>query len=340
MSFDYKTIDPNKLKRDPIQLSHVNFIERKIINLSEIYQPTIDDNPTRSVGKDQNKITHLQHIFAKNGIDYSLMPPVVNRINPRLDDSGNMLYYELVSGHHRMDAIRNNKYDSWVFDVYDGVSARDVRWTLQIYENNHPVSNPTTAKDATKTILTLINEKSQFIPVDENGSYEDSIKKYLEQYCSNMHFNTQYKVVKDCIRHLQDNDIMPYYDYYSYQKLDVIRYMENHTDLQIYGNYDNHYDQYGWTIQQGYESEYIMNAMKKYYNTGKISYFSLHTHTPTDESTLEERRQDMVENIHEYGSMIIECANYYKKHGKMPWYVMGFLPQDRRIEGQNYIFNE
>lgn len=339
MTFNHKSIRPEKVTHGTINVPGVNFLERKILTVDQIYQPPIANNPTRSKGKDSSQVLSLQHSLSL-GIDYSRMPPIVKRIIPRMDVLGNMLYYELVTGHHRMEALRTLGYDSWVFDVYDNITAEDVKITVQFKENDHTPQLSVTENDAVKTILTLIGMKSNFIPADEDGSYEDSIWTYINTYSSHMHHNTKCKVLKDCIRHLQDNNMMPYYDYYEYTKEDVVRYIDQHTDLTMRGRYDTKRDQYGWCFQQGYESEFIMNAMKKFYDTGKLSYFSLHTKTPTEDNTLEDRRQNMVENIHEFGSMIIECANFYKKHGKMPWSIMGYLPQDRPNEGQNYIFND
>ena len=80
-----------------------------------------------------------------------------------------------------------------------------------------------------------------------------------------------------------------------------------------------------------------MNIIKKFGETGKQSYITLYTQSPTEDYSLPDRIERMIETIHTLGLSVLKCADFYKRHGKMPWYINGRLPQDRAAGEKEYI---
>lgn len=336
ISFNPSQIELGKLTFGVLDSPGISFVERTMVNLTEITNPPIKDNPTRSRGKDYSHVHLITQSF-ENGIDYTKMPPTLLRLStPMMGNDGNILKYQILTGSHRLEAFRGLGFESWVFDVYDisrnsKFSYREIKETFQLRENNHSPALPASEEDVTKTVLSLIAKGSKLVLPEEA-----SIRAYIYENCSNMHRNTQNKCVKQILRSLQKNGTVVC-DFYSYTAEDVKDFISQKTDLKQSGSYDPKRDEYGWTLLQGYEQEYIMNAARKFAETGKKSYFTLHTKTPTEDSSLEDRRQRMTENLNDFGMVIVKCADYYRKHGTLPWYIMGFLPQDLAAGEEDYI---
>lgn len=326
--FDPKTIDISKVTFTTLESPGVKFIDRKLISIDEIEILPIKDNPTRSTGKSLTQIQKLEISFRDDGIDYNQMPPVVRLLPKSKFEDGNLIKYSLVAGNHRLEALRRLGFSEWVFDIYEipngtKYSLEEALRTFQLKENNHSPAMGVKEGDVVKTIISLVFANSSLVSADET-----SILAYINENCSKLHYNTKAKIVKDVIRGLQANGAMPMSDVITYTPQDVQDFMYRKTDRSWNGHHDETRDQYGFTMLQGYEERSVMNALRRYDETGKISYFSLHTQSPTENSSLFERREKMVDLTNDIGLAILKAAAYYKKHGTLPWYVAGFLPQD------------
>lgn len=334
--YNPENINIEKITFGTINSPGIKFVERKIIDFSKIYnRPIQNNNPTRSKGKNLSHIETLMQSFS-SGIDYAEMPPVVVRIPPSMNAAGDIMEYEILAGHHRMEAMNRLGYNSWVFDLYvvscETVTYEDAIRTFQLKENNHTPRLSSTEDDVVKTVLLLLKHQSKLVEPENS-----SIWKYVDENCSYMHYNTRAKVVRDIERNLQQNGHMPLYDVMTYTPTDVETFIEQKTDLTCRGNLDDVREQFGWTVLQGYEEKLIMNIAKKFGETGKQSYITLYTQSPTEESSLNDRIDKMIETIHSLGFCILKCAEFYKKHGKMPWHIKGRLPQDRAAGETDYI---
>lgn len=319
--FKLDSLDPSKVTFRDIVSPGVKKVDRKIVNLSQIYQPPLVDNPVRKKQKDKEHIQSLVQCFTP-GIDYSLMPPVV-RWNPRIVD-GVQYDYELLCGNHRLEAFTMLGYERWIFDVYeiclDGISYEDSVRTLQLQENNHKAQLPSSKDDVINVICRLIDYGSKLV---ENT--ESSISAYVDTYCSNMHHQTKSKVIRGVIAARG-----AYQDIVTFTALDVDRWLSKNTSYTNAGNLDKHRNKHGWTVLEGYEARYFVNAARKFSETGKESYFICHTKPPTNQETLELKRMKMVKKWKSLEDSFIDVINFYNEHQRFPWSTEGFMPQDRK----------
>jgi hypothetical protein len=328
------TLDPKKVTFTVIKTPGVRFTERRIISLDEIYIPPLKkDNSVRSKGKDALNVQKLQNSLY-NGIDYSLMPPVVREVSRIVD--GKIYKYELVAGNHRLEALRILGVIEWIFDIYelclDGFNYEDSIRTFQLVENNHAPSLSTTESDVVHTITRMIAHGSKLVKPTE-----DSICDYINTYCSNMHPQTRAKAVRDTIRQLTKTGCIVYRDVITYTAQDVLDFLGRNTDYVCGGNYDFKRKKIGWSVLEGYENEFIMNATRRFAETGYESYFTLHTKSPTEKYNVKDRRTKMVNQIKDIEGDLKKVFAFYQKTGKFPWNVEGYLPQDIAGNEENYI---
>jgi len=332
--FDTTTLNPSEVTFDRFDTPGVKKTDRLIVNLSSIYVPAIKDNPVRKKGKDVVHIQKLVECF-KDGISYSRCPPILTRQVRQMD--GVIYEYELVCGNHRLEAFKNLGFEEWIFDVYEipsnsNVSYEDAIRTLQLAENNHEAQLPSTEDDVVNIICRLINRNSKLIAPEE-----DSIREYVDTYCSNMHHKTKSKVVCDVVRRLQKNGIAVYSDVVTYTASDVVDFVNKKTDLVTQGEYDDARNKYGWSVLEGYEYEYVMNAAKKFAETGRTSYFVCHTKSPTEKFPIDIKRQKMAGQFSKLEKDLIQVFKYHQKTGKFPWEICGFLPQNVKAGEKEFI---
>lgn len=326
MSFDLSTLDPNKVTATIIVSPGVEFEYCKVINFDSIWESSQENNHARNASKDANHVQSLQVNFS-NGIYYERKPPIV-RYNPREID-GVIYEYELLAGHHRLEAMKRLGYDRWIFWSYkvclNGYSIDDCRITLQLRENDHDSTLASTAEDASGAICWLINHGSRLV---ENT--EESIRAYVADVCRNMNPNTRAKVVRQVMSRLNT-----YRRIVTFTSDDSYSWIKNNTDYTTGGNYDKMRNKHGWSVLEGYEYEQIFNAIRKYKENGRESYFVCRTKAPTKASDLHSKRTGMVNTVKQLEDSLLETFNYYQENGKFPWQVECFIPQDSEMETKN-----
>jgi hypothetical protein len=333
--FDTKTLDPSKVTFDKIVSPGIKFVSRIVIPLDEIYNPPIkDNNSTRSGGKDVRNIQSLEVAF-KNGINYSQMPPAV-RFNPQIVD-GKIVKYEIIAGNHRIEALYNLGYKEWIFDVYEidtdgGYGYEDAIRTFQLLENDHLPSLVSSETDVVNTIVRLIAHGSKLVQPNE-----DSIREYVNYVCANKHGNTKSKIVKDAVRKLVVSGCNVYRDIITYTARDVEDFLSKNTDYVCGGNFDFKRKKYGWSVLEGYEYEFLVNAAKRFAEHGVESYFTIHTKSPTETYNIEDRREKIVDQFKTLENSLVRVFEYYEKNGKFPWHIEGALPQDIGNKEEAYI---
>lgn len=321
--FKLSSLDVSKVTFGSIKSPGVRMAKdgRKIVELSTIYVPPMADNPVR---KKQKNAEHIQKLTQSltNGIDYALMPPVV-RWNPRIVD-GVSYDYELICGNHRYEALTILGYKQWIFDVYEfalnGISYEDSVRTFQLQENDHRPALESSKDDVINVISRLISYGSTLV---ENT--ESSIGAYVDEFCPNMHHQTKSKVVRGAV-----GACGAYQDIVTFTAVDVDKWLHKNTSLTNKGDVDKRRNQHGWTVLEGYEYEYLVNATRKYAETGKESYFVCHTKAPTKQEDLNFKRQKIVNKFNSLEESLIEVVKFYNENNRFPWKVEGFLPQDRK----------
>ena len=304
------------------------FVRYEKISLDDIYIPPMTDNPVRVEGKDPVNVMALVQSF-KQGIDYSRMPPTVRR-NPRIVD-GKHYTWELVTGNHRFEAFLLLGYTEWIFGVYefaiDGFSYEDSIRTFELMENDHKPQLASSENDVVNTISRLIDYGSKLV-----DNTEDSIRRYCITYLPNMHGNKRNSIVLKTMRKSGT-----YQDIVTYTAKDTFNWINSNTDYVVAGNYDNKRDKYGWTVLEGYQYEYIMNATRKYAETGKESYFICHTKAPTEKMDLDAKRINMQKVFQDLEADLVEVIEFYNKNKRFPWNNEGFLPQNKKIGEKSFI---
>jgi len=326
MSFDLSTLDPNKVTASIIISPGVKYRDCLNISFSNIYESAQENNHARAGTKDAYHVQLLTVNFS-NGIEYDKRPPIV-RYNPRVID-GVTYEYELIAGHHRLEAMKRLGYDRWLFWLYDicldGYSFDDCRITLQIKENDHVVSLGNSPEDVSGAISWLITHGSRLV---ENT--EESIRAYVDTYCKNMHWNTRGKVVRQVM-----SKVNTYRRIVTYTSEDATLWISKNTDYVSNGNYDPKREKYGWSLLEGYEYEQIFNAIKKYNERGRESYFICRTKAPTIQNDLHSKRGGMIEQMEHLEEALIATFKFYQENGRFPWNVECFIPQDSEIESKD-----
>ena len=326
-------LNKSKVARNIIFSPGSKQVEIKEIELSNIYVPqsvkgsTV--NKARYKGLNSNHINKLAESLSK-GIDYSKPLPIVVKKEQWVD--GKYYEYELVAGAHRFEAMRKNKETSWLFDVYvvgiDNVSYPKALAALQIRENDHAVEQPNSAED-------LINLLGFLIKTKELGNTEDDIKNFLNENTSNLHSSTLAKVINQTV-----NRNGSYRDIKTYPAEQLVSLLSSNPEKRNYaygGNYDPIRDKFGWTVLEGYEYEYVTNALKKLDETGKGSYFLCHTKAPTEKKNLKTRRVSQINAISQLERGIEKAYKYKKEHGEWPWNIETFLGQDVKNKEKQFL---
>ena len=314
-------LDISKCTLPAITTPGAKFKTVKTINLNKIYVPPFTNNPVRKKGKNLEHIDKLTISFS-HGIDYTKRLPVVRKCNRIID--GKHYDWELVAGNHRMEALTRNGYQTWLFDVYEFglnvVSFEDSLLTFQLEENNHVPQLEASMDDAANIIIRLIEHKSKLVKNNEK-----SIGEYVDSYCGNMHHQTKGKVIRTVV-----SACGAYQDVVTYTPIDIVKWVNTYTNMSTSGDYDSKRKKHGWSVKEGYEYEYVMNASRKFFETGKESYFICHTKSPTEMEDLSDKRVKMLAKFQELEEALLDVFEYYEENGKFPWSVEGFLPADKK----------
>jgi len=328
MDFNITQLDPSFVTAMPIRAPGAIFQKYVVIPLDKIYVPPMADNPVRKKGKDLVNVQKLT-ISLSRGIHYDKMPPIVQKKSRIVD--GHHYEYELICGNHRFEALTNNEFTEWVFAIYklaqNGFSYEDSLRTLQLVENDHAPALESSDADVSNIISRLIAHGSALVT-----NNEESIKNYVETYCRNKHFQTKAKIVRQAVR-LSG----AYQEVVTYTAKDAFKWLDQNTTYRYAGQYDTRRKKFGWTVLEGYQYEYVFQAIQKYGSEECESYFICHTKAPTEDSPLEDKRDGMIESFENIEENLIKVFEFYNENGRFPWKVEGFLPQDHKNKEDKFI---
>ena len=306
------------------------FVRFEYVDLDSIAVPESNTNIVRKKGKNPQLIDRLMVSF-QNGVNLSL-PPIIVRKESRIIN-GVHTECMIVCGHNRHNMLRKLNVKGFYVAVYefaqDGLSFEDSVRRLQLTENDHYPSLESSTEDVVNTVSTMISQGSSLV---ENN--EKSIRKFVEEVCPNKHPSTRSKIVSDVVRKAG-----AYQEVVTYTAEDTMMWIEQNTDYSIAGNFDYDRNKIGWSVLEGYEDEFIMNAAKRFHESpnSPSSYFLCRTKAPSEKRPLRQRRLDMLEKFDQLGEAILDVAEYYNEHGVFPWQVEGFLPQDHKAKEKDFI---
>ena len=322
--FNTKTLNVNLITAFPIRCEGTRFLENLVIPLEDIYVPPMADNFARKEGKDPKHVMALKYALA-DGIDYSKAPPVVRK-NSRILN-GKHYKYELIAGNHRYEALYENKYEEWIFSVYefglDGCSFNQSKWSFQLKENDHLPQLVSSPEDIANAIVRIISEKIEEVPHTKE-QIKDMVKKYTKTKVTDI----VNKIIAAC---------GIYQDIVTYTQEDVKRFVSDNTDYVGSGHLDRKRKKIGWTVKEGYEQEYVMNGMRKYAETDKESYFLCHTKSPTEKMNLKAKRESMLDTFDSLSNALVKTFEFWQKNGRLPFSVEAFLPQDHKANEKGLI---
>lgn len=315
--------NPNLILKSPgSSFEHYREIEFTNIYVSEFGAL----NKVRAEGKDTEHVNNLEESFS-HGIDYSKMPPVV-RWNPQ-KVNGKLYDYELVCGDHRIEALKHLGANKWVFGVYkfgvDDYIVTESIYLFQLTENDHEPAKPASQADVAKIGSMLVKEG--FLQQDE-----PSIREFVDLVCKNKSKYLKGRIVSNI---LSASGHSP--DVGTYTKDSAYAWINNNTDYSYAGTLDPVRNKFGWTVKEGYEDELLMNAIKKYGQGKRESYFVCHTKAPTATVSLKDKRERMVSSFQELEDNLLLVIGFYNKHQRFPWQIEGFLPQDHAVGEKNVV---
>tara|TARA_R110000868_G_scaffold85896_3_gene241291 strand:- start:1071 stop:2066 length:996 start_codon:yes stop_codon:yes gene_type:complete len=302
-----------------IESAGAKFIGYVDINPADIYIPKVDkngsNNETRYVVDIQN-VNMIASSIKAGGQDLSLPLPVVQKLSQPLMVDGKIYTYRLIAGHHRVDATLQLGLETFKFSEYT-FESDEARFRFQLAENNHAPAKGLSPDDICQTLS---------IAVDRG--YIENTRESMETFLKSLthvHHTTKNAGIAKAIR---INGA--YQDYIVYTADDVKSFLRSTGKYTSAGHKDEFLNKAGWTVKEGYEYEYVMNAIKKYNETGLESYFLCHTKAPTERNDLGDKRDSMKDEFSKLENALESVMEFHSENGRFPWNVEGFLPQDNR----------
>jgi hypothetical protein len=325
MTVNTKDLDPKLVTAEPIVCKGAKFRKHLKVYLNEIYVPAMSNNVTRKNGKDPNNVNDLKQALSK-GIKYHLMPPVIRK--KQIFANGKRYDYELIAGNHRFEALKDNNFKEWIFSLYEfgvgGVSEDSSIKRFCLKENDHVPQLNASAEDIINIVLGEIADG-----VIGNDKY--SIQEYVNDVCQNARTAMKTEIVKKIMA-----SAATYQDVTTYTAPDAKQWAED--EGYVAGGYDEKRDENGWSVlDTRYISKYTMTAITNYADTGKQSYFMYHTMAPSEGSSLNTKRKDMIKAQKRIDDAIFKLVEFVNENKRLPWYAIGFLPQDRKANEKGLI---
>lgn len=325
MTVNTADLNPSKVTAEPIVSKGAKFHKHVKIYLEEIYVPAMSNNVTRKNGKDPDNVNDLKQALSK-GIKYHLMPPVIRK--KQIFADGKRYDYELIAGNHRFEALKDNHFKEWIFSLYEfgvgGVSEDSSIKRFCLKENDHVPQLNASEEDIINTVLGEI-ASGEII----NDKY--NIREYVDDVCRNARASLKTIIVDKVMK-----SAATYQDVTTYTAPDAKQWAKN--EGYVAGGYDANRDQNGWTVlDTRYIPRYTMAAITNYADSDKESYFMYHTMAPTEGSSLNDKRKDMIKAQKRIDDAIFKLVEFVNKNKRLPWHAIGFLPQDRKANEKGFI---
>ncbi len=304
-------------------ISEKGYVETLKINLDEIYVPKEDrssnNNPTRSE-LSQDNVDKLR--TALRIPDWSEPLPIVKRIPTGKTIGGKTYYYHLIAGFHRFEALTLNDTFQWIFDVYDFTGDPESESDLQALENDKKPQKPLDVVGIANWLGHQVSEG--WIPCTEEALNEKvEILQYVHPRTKTAavalakknlgaYTDVTIRTIREIKEHIGNDD--------NYRKDNRPRYVHS-------GQLDPSRLEFGWSVKEGYEYEYIMNAIKSYHRDKKPSYFLNHVRTPKT-GTVNDSRRKMRDSFINLEKALDSAVKYKNETGSWPWRTESWFRQD------------
>lgn len=305
------------------KLEGVSYLGREWVEFRNI-DHDLQNNPWRVKGQDSANAAELAISFAQ-GIDTRCDLPILYKLaSPKTDKDGNVRTHGLIGGNHRMSILKSLGYKAYFFEVVelgvDGFGFLSSQ-TLSALRDNHdrPRLNADN-EDIARSVQAVVSAK-------EIPNTEDDIRAFVKKCCpyfNNSRIGTITAIV--CSRTSPASSFVNWNAMTKEDLADTVRKKFKHNAL---GQIDTKRNKHGFTLLgKGFFIKGIYHAMKKFKEDGKESYFIGHIKSPNSQGTLAENRLAIVNNVEEYKVMLLKVFEFYKKTGRFPFEIEGFLPQD------------
>ena len=317
---------PNKDNITRALIVEKGYVDTIPLNPEDIYIPKevkgTGNNVTR-MSLDESNIQSLQQ--ALQNPDWSLPLIVVKRIPGGLTVEGKTYRYQLVAGYHRLTALLRNHEPMWMFDLYE-FDNEEEELDFQALENDHAPRKPIDLNGLVNYLSYKVNKG-----MIQNDKRQMAME--LEKF-QNVHHKTKTAAVNRAASKFGAYTDVAIRDFNEIKQF--IANPDNYNGESLYthsGKIDRVRDAHGWTVKEGYEYEYLMNAIKSFNEDGKPSYFLNHVKEPTEKLSLQDRRDNMMETYATLENALLKTFEYYQKNGKFPWTVEAFFPQNN-VDGE------
>ena len=309
------------------------YLKTIALNPDDIYVPIDDTDTPNNVCRlelDEPTISQLQ-VGMPNNPDWSVSLMVVRKIPGGKTVNGKTYWYELVVGFHRHTALTRQLVSEWIFDLYEFDDDDDLV-DFQADENGKHLPRKTMG------IKEWTNYLSYKVSKSNPKLTEKDLVKIMDRFI-NVHHSTKTSAIANAVA---ENGLYQDFKTYTWKEIQqTVQNQNNYPDgvftYTIQGMKDDNRGEAGWTVKQGYEDEYLFNAMKKFHETGLHSYFTLHTKLPKKDETVQTTRDKMLSNFSGYEDALLSTIEYYKKHGKFPWRKESWFPQDNKQREKKFI---
>jgi len=312
--------DPNSFGESlHLKRKGVRKVERVYKPLDEVLMSR-DKNRCRTGGVHPPHVEALKHSFLA-GVRHTEFLPIIEKlpIGTGLPIGSNK-NYQLVDGYNRLAALRELGYTHYWFDVaefgFDKVDPVLARSMLALMSNAHLPTLESSDDDIFRAICDLVFEKK--IPAKS-----EDIKLAIKDVCVGKNSRSrQSRIARQVLEStgVQDNFLV--WDSTRIQDELTIKY-----SLVSHGNLDSARDEHGWTCLESYESDTIMGAIGKFAEDGKESYIVGHVKQPSTKANLDSKRAKMKSTMERRQESLIAMCEFYKEHGRLPFQLVGFLPQ-------------
>ena len=303
------------------------------LNPDDIYVPIDDADTPNNVCRlelDEPTISQLQ-VGMPNNPDWSVSLMVVRKIPGGKTVNVKTYWYELVVGFHRWTALTRQLVNEWIFDVYEFKTDEDLV-DFQADENGGHLPRKTMGvKEWTNYLSYKVSKSNPKLT-------RNDLVKIMDRFV-NVHHSTKTSAINNAVA---ENGV--YQDFKTYTWKEIQQTVENEDNYPdgvstytVKGMKDDKRDAAGWTVKEGYEDEYLFNAMKKFHAEGLRSYFNLHTKIPKKDETVKTTRDNMLNKISGYEEALLSTIEYYNKHGEFPWWNESWFAQDNNKKENHFI---
>ena len=283
-------------------------------------------NLGRPNGHTQAEKEQLKTSFARGVQPWQELPMVSKNTSPELIDNG--FTHDLRLGFGRRNAVGENGKDEYFFYEVDGTPTQLL--DLQSFENTCKLLEVEfqTGEEGVE------NHLKNLIAAGSLSDDEEEIEKKLLQVWPGISNPSKGRILKKVV----SQSTTPK-RYRTYNQTDIITWIgqeasEPFNNISIGGAYDSERNMWGYSsvnIQDPY-----ISAIKKYISSGKKSYVVLSCKSPTRNSDLQKKRQNLVTALQDFHKIF--CDFFGVKD--CPLIILGFAPQDTVNEDMRYLVNQ